>query len=123
MKLAIVLSLVALLHLFFMAAELWAPSVALRKTNKKLGSVHKLDPEQSKEVASIIRNAGVYNGIVAAALFYTAYMAYLGNPVRGFALVLMIGVFAAGVFGAITLRSGLCFVQALCGLAGWLWLR
>ena len=105
-----------------MLAELlpWPLPFALRITNKKLAPADKLNPEQTKVVSKIVRNAGIYNGIVASGLFYAAFM---GNSARDFALVLLVGVFAAGIFGTITLRSWLCFAQGILGLVGWCWLR
>jgi uncharacterized membrane protein len=96
---------VALLHVFFMLAELlpWRLPFVLRKTNEKLAPTDKL-------------NSGIYNGIVAGGLFYAAFM---GDSARDVALVLIIGVSAAGIFGTITLRSWLCGVQGILGLVGW----
>lgn len=113
------LLVVAFLHVFFMLAELfpWHLSIALKKTKRDLGDADKLSSGQSEAVANILRNAGIYNGIVASGLFYAAHT---GN--RDFALVLLIGVFVAGIFGTITLRSGLCLFQGILGLAGSCWL-
>ena len=116
------LLIVALLHVFFMFAELlpWRLPFALRKTNEKLAPTDKLNFAQSKVVANIVRNAGIYNGIVAGGLFYAAFM---GDSARDVALVFVIGVSAAGIFGTITLRSWLCALQGILGLVGWYLLR
>ena len=79
-----------------------------------------LNSEQNKVVANIVRNAGIYNGIVASGLFYAAFM---GDSARDVALVFVIGVSAAGMFGTITLRSWLCLLQGILGLVGWYLLR
>jgi putative membrane protein len=113
---------VALLHVFFMLAELlpWSLPFALRKTTEKLAPTDKLNPGQSTVVANIVRNAGIYNGIVAGGLFYAAFM---GDSARDVALIFAIGVSAAGIFGAITLRSWLCALQGILGLVGCYLLR
>jgi hypothetical protein len=61
------LATVAALHVFFMLAELlpWRFPFVLRKTNEKLAPTDKLNSGQSKVVANIVRNAGIYNGIVS----------------------------------------------------------
>jgi putative membrane protein len=116
------LATVALLHVFFMLGELlpWPIPFVVRKTNEKLAPTDKLNPGQSKVVANIIRNAGIYNGIVAGGLFYAAFM---GDSARDVALVFALGVSAAGIFGTITLRSWLCALQGILGLVGCYLLR
>ncbi len=115
----IVLLGIALLHLGFMLAELlpWRISFVLQKTLDKLPK-EPLSPNQVELVANVVKNAGVYNGIVAGGLFYCAYAGDLGA-----ARVLLIGVVAAGIFGAFTLKSAIPAVQALLGLFGYFWLR
>lgn len=113
---------VAALHVFFMLAELlpWPLPFVLRKTNEKLAPTDKLNSGQNKVVANIVRNAGIYNGIVAGGLIYAAFT---GDSARDVALVFLIGVSAAGIFGTITLRSWLCALQGILGLVGCYLLR
>jgi uncharacterized membrane protein len=98
----------------------WPIPFVVRKTNEKLAPTDKLNPGQSKVVANIVRNAGIYNGIVAGGLFYAAFM---GDSARDVALVFALGVSAAGIFGTITLRSWLCALQGILGLVGCYLLR
>jgi len=127
---------VALLHAAFMAGELFparAP-LLLRKLGAKLpkgvrterpeerpeefGTVLPKDEQwtegQLKLVAAIVRNAGIYNGILAAGLLWAAWPQ---TPNRDVARVLLAGATAAGIFGTATL-SKLTAVQALLGAIG-----
>ena len=119
---SILLFAIALLHLGFMLAELFPRSTpfALKKTLNKTPAAAALDPAYHDLIANVVRNAGIYNGIVAGGLFYAAAA---GNSALDVARVLLIGAAAAGIFGTITLRSPLPAVQALLALIGCYWLR
>ena len=126
------LFVVAALHAAFMAGELF-PSGSpflLRKLGAKLprgrgnelpddGTVLPKDKAwtdgQEKLVAAIVRNAGIYNGILAGGLIWAAWPY---APDREVARVLLAGAMAAGIFGTITLKSPLTAVQALLGIIG-----
>lgn len=71
-----------------------------------------LSDVQRSFVANIVKNAGIYNGIVAAALFATAY-----TNDWTVALVILVGVTVEGIVGAATL-SPFVAVQAGLGLIG-----
>jgi uncharacterized membrane protein len=109
-----------LLHAAFMGAELfpWPMPVLLSFASKKLPKLpsgEKFTDEQLKLVATIVHNAGVYNGILAAGLFYSAFA---GSDAILLARVLLAGALAAGTFGAATLKSPVPALQAAVGLAG-----
>jgi hypothetical protein len=127
------LFVVAALHAAFMAGELF-PSGSpflLRKLGAKLptGRGTEVPPDlgtvlpqgkpwtdgQEKLVAAIVRNAGIYNGILAGGL---AWAALPNPPDREVARVLLAGATAAGIFGTITLKSPLTALQALFGIIG-----
>ena len=127
------LFVVAALHAAFMAGELF-PSGSpflLRKLGAKLpkglgtelpsdrGTVLPKDKAwtdgQEKLVAAIVRNAGIYNGILAGGLIWAAWP---DTPNREVARVLLAGATAAGIFGTITLKSPLTALQALLGIIG-----
>lgn len=127
------LVVVAALHAAFMAAEL-LPSGSpflLRKLGAKLPTGRGTEgptelgtvlPKgkpwtdgQEKVVAAIVRNAGIYNGILAGGLVWAALPS---PPEREVARVLLAGAAAAGIFGTITLKSWLTAVQALLGIIG-----
>jgi len=113
---------VAALHVSFMLAELFPVPIpfVLRRTQEKLPDVDKLNSRQLSVVGTIIRNVGIYNGIVAGGLFYAAY---LGEPAKDVARVFLIGAAGAGTFGTITLRSWLPALQGVLGLIGCYLLR
>jgi uncharacterized membrane protein len=69
-------------------------------------------PPQQKLVANIVKNAGIYNGIIAALLFATAYA---GD--REIARVLLTGIIVSGVFGGMALSSW-AWAQAVFGVVG-----
>jgi hypothetical protein len=124
---------VAALHAAFMAGELFpfGSPFLLRKLSAKLpkglgtelpqgqGTVLPKDKawteSQEKLVAVIVRNAGVYNGILAGGLIWAALPQ---TPDREVARVLLAGAAAAGIFGSLTLKSPLTAAQALLGIIG-----
>lgn len=113
----ILLLFAATLHLFFMIAELfpWACPLVLRLSSKKLPPEESLTPLQERFAATIVHNAGIYNGIVAAGLL-SAYS--LGSPATALATVMFAGATVAGIFGTATLKSPLTALQAVLGALG-----
>ena len=103
--------LTALLHFGFMLGELLpvdGPKImdtVLRRRNLTLetSAVRPL-------VQTIVRNAAVYNGMVAAALLAAAYAGQGAAPVT---TTLLVGVMAAGIVGMSL--SPLTIVQTVCG--------
>jgi putative membrane protein len=109
---------VGLLHTVFMFCELlpWSLPVLLRLLAKKrLAAGEEFTSAQQTLVATIVHNAGIYNGIVAGGLFWAAFA---GDSATDIARVLLIGAGVAGVFGTTTLKSPLTAVQALVGIIG-----
>jgi uncharacterized membrane protein len=105
------------LHVAFMMFEFfpWSLPVLLRIVSKKLPSGEPLTVAQQKLVATVVHNAGIYNGIVAGGLVWAAF----GGPSAiDVARVMLIGAVVAGVFGTITLRSPVTAVQAAVGIVG-----
>lgn len=125
--------LVGLLHAAFMVCEMypWNNPILLGvvaaelpgAANKTADSGSESDesktlkftPEQQRIVATIVHNAGIYNAIIAAGLFWAAYR---GKPANEVAIVLFVGAAAAGIFGTATLRSPVTVVQAVLGIVG-----
>jgi len=108
-----------LIHVGFMLAELFPPSTPflLGFVSKKLPKLPTGGPftiDQQKLVSAIVRNAGIYNGIVAGGLLWVA----CGGASMDVARVMLMGAAVAGVFGAITLKSWVPGVQAAFGIAG-----
>jgi uncharacterized membrane protein len=118
----------AALHASFMAAELlpWPRPLLLQMASEKLRPIpdltkDQLSPEpqftdeQLKLIATIVHNAGIYNGIVAGGLLWAATHEEDRHPV---ARVMLVGATAAGIFGTMTLKSGATALQGLVGLVG-----
>jgi putative membrane protein len=55
-------------------------------------------------------NQGLYNGFLAAGLFWGLWLGPAGNPVKVFFLLC---VFVAGIYGAATASKRILFVQAV----------
>jgi len=99
----IVVGVVALLHLYFLVLEmfLWDKPAGLRAFG------------QTKEAAAVTKvlaaNQGLYNGFLAAGLFWGLSLGAGGTPVKVFFLCC---VLIAGVYGAATASRKILYVQA-----------
>jgi len=98
----ILVGLVALLHVGFLALEMffWDHPVG----RKRFG----LTPEFAKESATLAANQGLYNGFLAAGLVWG--LAIHSTPVKIFFLVC---VLIAGIFGGFTASRTILYIQAL----------
>ena len=103
---SIVVGLVAVEHLFFMILEMffWDKPLGL----KSFG----LTPEYARTTKVLAANQGLYNGFLAAGLVWSLI---LGTG--GIAIFFLGCVIVAGVFGALTVRRTILFIQALPGAA------
>ena len=108
---------VALLHAAFMLLELfpWESPILLGLLSKKLPAGDAFTPHQRSLVATIVHNAGIYNGILAAGL---AWAALTGESAHDVARVPLAGAAVAGLFGTITMKSVPTAVQAALGMIG-----
>ena len=106
MKLAadVLVALVALLHLYFLVLEmfLWDKPAGLRAFG------HSAAAAASTKV--LAANQGLYNGFLAAGLFWGLTLGTAGTSVKVFFLACVI---VAGVYGAVTVGRKILFVQAL----------
>ena len=101
----ILVVLVALLHVWFLALEmfLWQKPLRLR--------TFRITPEDARTTATLAANQGLYNGFLAAGLAWGLLAADpVGFQVKVFFLACVI---VAGVYGALTVQRGILFVQAL----------
>jgi uncharacterized membrane protein len=107
------IGLVGLLHLLFAVGELfpWKAPWILMTVIKKWPEKPQFSATGTNLVAMIVHNAGIYNGIVAAALFATALA---GPEVYPIQVVLLAGGIVAGLFGCFTLSKA-TLVQAILG--------
>lgn len=100
------------LHVIFMLGELlpWKRpqimAIVIGKWFKPLA----LGPNEEQFAASIVHNAGIYNGLVAAGLFSTV----ISTDPFPIQVTLIIGGIVAGLFGAMTLSKA-TVVQAVLG--------
>ncbi len=99
----IVVALVALLHVYFLVLEmfLWDKPMGLRVFG------------QTKEAAAaskvLAANQGLYNGFLAAGLFWGLSLGTSGTGIKIFFLCC---VLIAGLYGAATANRRILFVQA-----------
>lgn len=99
-------ALVALLHVYFLALEmfLWTRPLGLK--------TFRMTPEKAADSAVLAANQGLYNGFLAAGLVWglvhnTPAFAF---QIKAFFLVCMI---VAGLYGAATVSRRILYVQAV----------
>jgi len=100
----IVVALVALLHVYFLVLEmfLWDKPAGLRAFG------HTKEAAAASKV--LAANQGLYNGFLAAGLFWGLSLGAGGTSVKVFFLLC---VLIAGLYGAATASRKILFVQAL----------
>jgi len=107
----ILIGTVAFLHLGFLTLEMffWDHPVG-RKT-------FRMTPEYSKASVSLAANQGLYNGFLAAGLVW-------GLVIDDFAIkaFFLICVLIAGIYGGITAKRSIIYIQALPALFGLIFL-
>ncbi|MEO8356779.1 MAG: DUF1304 domain-containing protein [Chloroflexota bacterium] len=98
-------AIVALLHFGFLALEMffWDHPVG-RKT-------FKMTSEYSAASASLAANQGLYNGFLAAGLLWG-----LATGVTSVKIFFLICVVIAGLYGGLTAKRSILYMQALPGL-------
>lgn len=105
----IVVALVALLHVYFLVLEmfLWDKPAGLRAFG------HTKEAAAASKV--LAANQGLYNGFLAAGLFWGLSLGAGGTSVKIFFLLC---VLIAGLYGAATASRKILFVQALPAAVG-----
>ena len=100
----VLVALVGLLHVWFLVLEmfLWDKPAGLKAFGQTLEAA-----QASKVLAA---NQGLYNGFLAAGLFWGVALGGAGSGVKVFVLACVI---VAGLFGAATASRKILFVQAL----------
>ena len=103
----LVILLVAGLHLGFLVLEMffWNHPVG-QKT-------FKMTPEVSASSASLAANQGLYNGFLAAGLIWGVWSGEMQVKVFFLTCVLV-----AGIYGGLTAKRSILYLQALPGLLG-----
>ena len=99
----IVVALVAISHLGFLALEmfLWEKPVGLR--------VFRQTAERAAITRVLAANQGLYNGFLAAGLFWGLMPGAGGSAIKTFFLTCVI---VAGIFGAATVSRRILWIQA-----------
>jgi putative membrane protein len=98
----VLIGLVALSHLGFLVLEMffWDHPVGRK--------VFSLTPEISARTAALAANQGLYNGFLAAGLVWA-----LWADRRDLRVFFLVCVIVAGVFGGMTAKTSILFIQAL----------
>lgn len=99
----IVVALVALLHVYILILEmfLWDKPAGLRAFNQT--------QERASATKVLAANQGLYNGFLAAGLFWGLSLGTDGTDVKVFFLLCIL---IAGIYGAITANKKILFIQA-----------
>lgn len=100
----IVIALIALLHVYILVLEmfLWDKPAGLRAFGQT--------PEAAAATKVLAANQGLYNGFLAAGLFWGLSLGVGGTAVKLFFLGC---VLLAGLYGAATASGKILFIQAL----------
>ena len=101
----IMIAIVAVLHLGFLVLEMffWDHPFGRKR--------FKMTPEYSQASASLAANQGLYNGFLAAGLVWGLWTGQFA--VKMFFLICVV---IAGIYGGITARRTILYIQALPGL-------
>lgn len=101
---------VALLHVLFLVLEmfLWNTPRGRR--------IFGLTPELAAGSATLAANQGLYNGFLAAGLLWGTLGTFAGDGARNTQLFFLGCVVVAGVFGGLTAKRSILWIQALPGL-------
>lgn len=96
--------LIALLHVYILVLEmfLWDKPAGLRAFAQT--------PERAAVTKVLAANQGLYNGFLAAGLFWGLSQGAAGNSVKVFFLAC---VLVAGVYGGLSASRKIIFIQAL----------
>ena len=101
---SIVILIIALLHVYILVLEmfLWDKPAGLRAFGQT--------QEAATASKALAANQGLYNGFLAAGLFWGLSLGASGNHVKIFFLCCIL---VAGLYGAATVKRSILFIQAL----------
>lgn len=113
---SLVIGLIALLHVYILVLEmfLWDKPAGRRAFG------------HSQEMASLSKvlaaNQGLYNGFLAAGLFWGLYLGQAGFDIKAFFLGC---IFVAGLYGGFTAKRKIIYIQSVPAVIGFvlLWLN
>lgn len=100
----VVVALIAVLHVYILVLEmfLWTKPAGRRAFG--------MSAEQAQATAVLAANQGLYNGFLAAGLFWGLSLGEAGLSVKVFFLAC---VLVAGLYGAATASRKILFIQAV----------
>jgi putative membrane protein len=100
----VVVALIGLLHVYILVLEmfLWDKPAGLRAFGQSL--------EKAQASKVLAANQGLYNGFLAAGLFWGLSLGSAGDSIKVFFLSC---VLVAGVYGAATASRKILFIQAI----------
>ena len=101
---SILTGLVALIHVYILILEMFLWDTP--RGRKAFGTTE----EFSKASKVLAANQGLYNGFLAAGLFWGIWLGEPGDPVKIFFLLC---VAVAGIYGALTVSRRILFVQTV----------
>jgi putative membrane protein len=101
----IVVGIVALIHVYIVVLEmfLWDKPKGMK--------VFGLTPEKAEMTKVLGANQGLYNGFLAAGLFWGLYVG--GQQGASFKYFFLLCVLVAGLYGAATVSKRILFVQSV----------
>jgi putative membrane protein len=105
---SVLVGLVALLHVWFLVLEmfLWQRPIGRR--------IFRTSEEKAAVTAQLAKNQGLYNGFLAAGLFWGFLLAGEGAPHARAVTTFFLGcVIVAGLYGGATVSPRIALVQAL----------
>ena len=105
----IIVGVVGIVHVYILVLEmfLWTRPAGLRAFG--------LTPERAESSRVLAANQGLYNGFLAAGLFWSLT---LGDQGKAVAIFFLGCVLVAGLYGAATASRKILYVQALPALIG-----
>lgn len=104
---SVVIGIVAILHLGFLVLEmfLWTRPFGMRTFN--------MTKDIAESSATLAANQGLYNGFLAAGLFWGLWSGMASVKIFFLACVLI-----AGLYGGLTAKRSILYIQALPALIG-----
>jgi putative membrane protein len=105
----IVIAFIAILHVYILVLEmfLWDTPKGHKAFN--------LTPKLAADTKVLAANQGLYNGFLAAGLFWGLYLGNAGNPIKFFFLLCIL---VAGMYGAATSSKKILYIQVIPSLIG-----
>lgn len=107
----IIVGIIAVLHVWFLVLEmfLWTKPLGLKVFRQSL--------ESAKASEVLAANQGLYNGFLAAGLFWGIFET---SPVAAyqFKIFFLVCVMVAGIYGAFSVSRKILFVQAIPAMIG-----